>query len=543
MSTQPVYRQKMINGSFASHRRITARPRRKSERWELQHLFRTLVDPLDAVIWEGDEESSQRTFVDPQSGRLLGYSEEQWTADPTFWESRIHPADHERVFRHRARALSEGRDYEIEYRMLAPDGGVIWLRDRVLVLTENGRPYKLLGLTENITRYRRGENLSREETKHNSVQIMDGVRSLAGTMAHDFNNLLTVINGYSDLILERLGDSDPLRRDLQAIRDAGERASALTQRLLILSSRKIPLLKTLDLNSLILGMEKALRNSMGESINVVLNLNTKPCRIKADPKQMEQVVAILAANARDAMPRGGVLIIETENVEVNGESAVENPGLRSGIYVVMAVQDSGCGMDENVKAHLYEPFYTTKEKGGGIGLGLATVFGIVERAGGHIEVSSEPDLGTTFRIFLPMADDMAESGISQRSPHRKNETIETILLAEDEEFIRRLSHKILNMRGYNVLEAADGIEALSIFQENQDCISMLLTDMVMPKMNGEELARKVCSIRPDAKICYLSGYVDDVAVHQAVAENRAFFLQKPFTADELLKKVREILDG
>jgi nitrogen-specific signal transduction histidine kinase/ActR/RegA family two-component response regulator len=375
------------------------------------------------------------------------------------------------------------------------------------------------------------------------TQKMEAVGRLAGGVAHDFNNLLMVIRGHADLLLESPGPPDSQDRRVKQIQMAAERAASLTQQLLAYSRKHVIAPKVLDLNSIVTEMGKMLPPMIREDIELATVPNAKLGRVKADPGQIEQVLMNLAANARDAMPRGGKLTIETADVELDEVYARHHAGVRPGAYVMLAVSDTGCGMDAETRSHIFEPFFTTKEKGKGTGLGLASVYGTVKQSGGHIWVYSEPGHGTTFKVYLPRIEDALEKvGKSERLPVSLRGA-GTILLVEDEEAVRDLVRESLQQNGYTVLEAKDGTEALRISKRYKDPIHLLLTDVIMPGMNGRELAQGLASSHSDMKVLYMSGYTENAVVHDGVLDSGMALLQKPFTRDQLAKRVRELLDG
>jgi signal transduction histidine kinase len=371
-------------------------------------------------------------------------------------------------------------------------------------------------------------------------QKLEGIGQLAGGIAHDFNNLLTAINGYSDLMLRRLGAGDPLRRNAEEIRKAGERAASLTRQLLAFSRKQVLQPLVLDLNGVVADMDKLLRRLIGEDIDLVTSLEPKLGRVKADPGQIEQVVMNLSVNARDAMPRGGHLTIETKNVYLDKTYAHNHMSVQPGRYVMLAVSDTGVGMGAQIREHIFEPFFTTKEAGKGTGLGLSMVYGIVKQSGGNIWVYSEPGHGTTFKIYLPQIEEEASTESSVIASEEAAGT-ETILLVEDEAMLRELIREILELEGYTVLAASNGHEALFICEQQQGTIDLLITDVVMPEMSGRELAERLDHKCSDVKVLFMSGYTDDAIVRHGVLQASAFFLQKPFTPDALAIKVREVL--
>jgi len=384
--------------------------------------------------------------------------------------------------------------------------------------------------------------LRESEAKLRQSQKMEGIGQLAGGIAHDFNNLLTVINSYSDMLLGEVGFDHPfVRNGLDQIKEAGHRAASLTRQLLAFTRQQVLEPKILDLNESVSTMAKLLRRLIGEDIALVLCPHPALGRVNIDPGQVEQIIMNLAVNARDAMPGGGQLTIETMNVELDGIDAHQPPSVEPGSYVMLKVSDTGCGMDADTQTRMFEPFFTTKGPGKGTGLGLATVYGIVKQSGGNIVVASDLGKGTTFNIYLPRIEGAAERLEPLSIPHAAFRGSETILLVEDEEMVRALAQAILERNGYTVLAAKNGKDALRVAQEGPKAIHLLLTDTIMPGMNGPELAQQVLTIRPAIKVLYMSGYTDKAFTSTATWEPGSAFLQKPFTPQTLGDKVREIL--
>lgn len=380
----------------------------------------------------------------------------------------------------------------------------------------------------------------RLEQQFLQAQKMEVIGQLAGGVAHDFNNLLTVILGYGELLLR--GNVPASSRGLiEEIMKAGNRAAGLTHQLLAFSRQLVLAPKVLDLNLIVRDTEKMLGRLIGENIKLTSTLHPTLSRVKVDPGQIGQVIMNLAVNARDAMPGGGTLTIETSNVDVDQTFEQLRPEFNPGRYVLLAVSDTGCGMDEATRAHIFEPFFTTKAPGHGTGLGLATVYGIVKQSGGYVYVDSEPGVGTTFKIYLPAV----EEGLSLDQPacaSAKPMGTETLLLVEDEDAVRTFVRNALQMYGYTVLEARSGEEALRIYRQHEGRIHLLVTDVVMPEMTGRQLAEGLAKSKPRLKVLYLSGYTPDTVVRHGVLENETAFLQKPFTPLALAQKVREALD-
>jgi PAS domain S-box-containing protein len=374
-------------------------------------------------------------------------------------------------------------------------------------------------------------------------QKLESVGRLAGGIAHDFNNMLTAINGYSDLTLRRLPEGDPLRKNIEEIKKAGERSSSLTQQLLAFSRRQFLKPRVLDINHEINETGELLKRLIGEHIHLITDLSPDVGCVEADPGQLTQVIMNLAVNSRDAMPQGGELKIRTSSVFLNGENDVYQMGSQPGDYVMISVSDSGQGMSEAIQEHIFEPFYTTKEQGKGTGMGLATVYGIVKQSGGHISVNSEIGRGTTFKVYLPLVREKAYKPQATGTTKQFPRGTETILLVEDEKVVRNLSKSLLESCGYKIIEAANGQEGLSICQQPETKFDMLVTDVVMPKMSGRQLAEQVERLRPGTKILYMSGYTDDEVLRQGVVKAGENFVEKPFTFDTLTQKIRELLDS
>jgi PAS domain S-box-containing protein len=373
-------------------------------------------------------------------------------------------------------------------------------------------------------------------------QKMEAIGRLAGGIAHDFNNLLTVITGYSEVALSRLRAEDPLHMELDEIKQAGNRAAALTSQLLAFSRRQVLQPKVLDLNMVLANVEKLLHRLIGEDVNLVVSLAQSLGHIHVDPGQIEQVLMNLAVNARDAMPKGGKLVIETHNADFSGPSGARPLSVPPGSYVVLMVSDTGCGMDEYTRCHIFEPFFTTKEQGKGTGLGLSTVYGIVKQGDGEIVVDTKPGSGSTFTIYFPRVPDEQVSEESS-SPTALHAGTETLLLVEDEPAIRALAGDVLRRSGYKVLEARHGVEALLTGSQYLGAIHLLVTDVIMPQMSGSEVAERLMHERPHMKVLYISGYTDDAIIHHGVVQQGAAFLQKPFPPDALVHKVRQVLDS
>lgn len=375
------------------------------------------------------------------------------------------------------------------------------------------------------------------------AQKIEAIGQLAGGVAHDFNNLLTVINGYTEVMLEKMEANHPHRKYLEAVRKAGEHAASLTRQLLAFSRRQVLIPQVLNLNSITSGLHPMLRRLIGEDIE----LFTLPAKdlgsVKVDPGQIEQIILNLVVNARDAMPNGGKLTIETANVELDETYLRNHATVKPGPHVMVAVSDTGNGMDEETQKHIFDPFFTTKGPGKGTGLGLSTVYGIVKQSGGSIWVYSEPGRGAAFKIYLPRVDEAPTAVESRESDANVSNASETILVVEDDASVRMLIRQTLEMKGYCVLEAENGVAGLWASEQHQGVIHLLVTDVVMPEIGGRVMAEQLTALRPDMKVLYISGYTDDAVVRHGVLDSNMTFLQKPFTPEVLTRKVREVLDA
>ena len=417
-------------------------------------------------------------------------------------------------------------------------------------LRKHQRDEQLLGIMADlgrqlghfVARKREQEMLEQSEEQLRQAQKMEAVGQLAGGVAHDFNNLLTIIMGYSEVVLGNLKATDPQRHLLNQIHKAGKRAEGLTRQLLAFSRKQILQPRVLDLNDLVCEIQRMLGRLIGEDLQLSTILAPSLGRVKADPGQIEQILLNLAVNARDAMPTGGKLTVQTDEVEIHEGDGLASPEFCPGHYVRLAVSDTGCGMNPQTLARIFEPFFTTKEVGKGTGLGLATVYGIVKQSGGHVRVTSEVGKGTRFEVYLPIVEDacVAQDASQERLPPLGGK--ETILLVEDEEDLRALARQVLQSKGYTVLEAGNGEEALRITEKNVTTLDLLLTDVVMPHMGGRVLAEAVTSRYPSVDVLYMSGYTDDAVLRHGVMQSENALIQKPFTMDALLYKVREALD-
>jgi two-component system, cell cycle sensor histidine kinase and response regulator CckA len=456
----------------------------------------------------------------------------------------ISPAlvDGERQMLERVAGGEAVRQHESE--RLRKDGSVVAVAVTISPIRDaTGTVIGVSKIVRDLTERRKTEAaLHRTETQFRQAQKMEAVGRLAGGVAHDFNNLLSVVLSYAEIGLEDLKSGDPLRDCLKEIQTAGQRATELTRQLLAFSRQQVLQPRVVDLNQVVAGMKAMLGRLLGEDVELTAIAAPSIGRVLADPGQIEQVVMNLAVNARDAMPEGGKLTVETANITFAGSQASAPIGVPPGAYVMLAISDTGIGMDAATRARLFEPFFTTKEQGKGTGLGLATVFGIVKQSGGHVSVYSEPGHGSAFKIYLPRTDRAADPSTATL-PAAALRGSETILLVEDEAQVRAVACTILRRHGYNVVESSNGHEASMLSRDFPARIHLLLTDVVMPRMSGRKLAEQLVPQRPEMKVLFASGYTDDAIVHHGVLEAGVAFLQKPFTPDALLRKVREVLDA
>jgi two-component system, cell cycle sensor histidine kinase and response regulator CckA len=624
--------------------------------------YRALVEQLPAVTYYRPLDApGQASFVSPQVEDVIGYTAAEMIADPGLWRSLLHPDDRDAVLRGQSefKPGAERRPVMSEYRMIARDGRVVWVRNYALaVRDDSGTPRFILGVLFDVTASRRAEaaRLSSEaklrhvadanviglltvdaagvvteandavltmlgyraedvaagtlrwadlsppegagaraaflaqlrehgrtpaveklyvrkdggrvpvlvgaarvpggddvvafvldlserkrlEERLQQSQKMDAIGQLAGGVAHDFNNVLSVILSYGELLMRQLRPGDPLRDDVAEIVTAGERASALTRQLLAFSRRQVLQPRVVDLGDVVAGLEAMLRRLLGEDIALDSGRPGEAYRARVDPAQIEQVILNLAVNARDAMPEGGLLVIQVDGVELADPHRV-GIELPPGEYVRLTVTDTGQGMDGATRARMFEPFFTTKPMGRGTGLGLATVFGIVEQSGGGIAVESAPGQGTSIAVYLPRTEAPPTAVTTQ--PPTQLRGSEIVLLTEDDDAVRRLMRSALRQYGYQVLEAANGGEAILLSEQHAGTIDLLVTDVVLPRMSGRHLAERLAAQRPTMRILFMTGYTDDAIVRHGVERSEVSLLQKPFTADELVARVRQILDG
>jgi PAS domain S-box-containing protein len=520
--------------AWGVQRDVTGAKRAQEDLRQSEERYRQLIQVLpDAVFIHSD---GRFVFVNSAAVKLLGAScPADLVGRPVL--DIVHP-DYQEVVKKRIGELGEGKPVTemLQQKLIRLDGTSVDVEISGCRFSDQSRASVLCVVRDITARL----NL---EARLRQAQKMEAVGRLAGGVAHDFNNLLTVITGRCNLLLRGINGSTELRQELEEVNKAGERAATLTRQLLSFSRKQVLQPKVIDLSSVIEGMKNLLRRLIGEDIELVFVPAPRLQHVKADPGQIEQVVMNLAVNARDAMPGGGRLTIETANVRLDPSVLPSLPEAEAGDYVVVRVSDTGTGMNEKVQSHLFEPFFTMKESGQGTGLGLATVYGIVKQGGGQIWVDSSPGQGTTFTICLPVV----REALDPAEPKERDEVLrrgtETILVVEDEEVVRDLACDVLRLSGYKVLMARTCGEARKVCQEHGGPIHLLLADVVMPVMSGPELARSLTSLRSGMRVLYMSGYTHEAIVHRGVLQPGIAFIPKPFAPGALARRVREVLDS
>ena len=509
---------------------------------ETEERFRQVYDEAPVGYHELDKEG-RIIRVNRRELEMLGYTEKELLGRPV-WKFVVEEEITRQVIMAKiAGDVSFHETFERTYRRKDGTTLPVLIEDRV-IRDEKGRITGIRSMIEDITERRRAEEaLRKSEEQLRQWQRVEAIGRLAGGVAHDFNNLLMTIKGCSEILLRELDARDSRREEVEEIRKAAERATALTRQLLAFGRRQVLQPQVLDLNEVVANMDRMLQRLIGEDIQLLTILDPELWPVKVDPGQIEQVIMNLAVNARDAMRGGGRLTIETANVVLDENYARRHVSVKPGPCVMLAVTDNGCGMDKETQSHLFEPFFTTKAKGEGTGLGLSTVYGIVKQSGGNIWAYSESGLGTTFKIYLPRAEEAVKTYKPKLAPTVSPGGSETILLVEDEEAVRAIVSKILQNKGYTVLEARQGHEALQICKDHHGPIHLMVTDVVMPHMSGSELAERLTTLRPELRVLFMSGYPDNAIVHHGVLGAGTSFLQKPFTLSALECKVRDLLDA
>jgi PAS domain S-box-containing protein len=502
--------------------------------------YRLVAKASREAIWDWNITTGEMTWNEGME-TLFGYAPSAIEPNVEWWRERLHPDERQRVIDSELTAIERGEDYwTADYRFRRADGQYAMVTDRGVISRDDyGRAVRMLGTMADVTERRRTDE------KLSQAQRMEAVGRLAGGIAHDLNNMLTAIVGFSTLLDQDLDQGDNRRHDVAEIIKAADRSAALTRSLLAFARREIIQPQAVDLNRIVLETGRMLRPAMGESIQVEMALEPIEGTVFADRGRLEQVILNIALNARDAMPAGGRLSIATRSVELGEADAVRHPGTEiiPGRYVKLTITDSGQGMEASTLARIFEPFFTTKEIGEGTGLGLSTVYGTVKQAGGFVWAYSEPGHGTAFTVYLPETISPTPSGDQEEGAQPANYAgSESILIVEDEEIVRELAERILKAEGYQCFTAATGAEALALLERNGHPVDLVITDIVMPGMGGRELAKAVRQRLPRARILFTSGFTDDEVVRRGLMEIGQPFLEKPWSAEQLLRRVREMLD-
>ncbi|HEY3488826.1 MAG TPA: PAS domain-containing protein [Candidatus Deferrimicrobiaceae bacterium] len=519
------------------HRALADRLRSDEALRESEERYALAVRGSNDGIWDWNVRTGEMHFSE-RCLEMMGYAEREVEYNVDAWSSRIHPDDFDRVTAALA-DLTGGRNRHIdtEYRLLHKDGSYRWVQGRgTCLFDEAGQPVRIAGSLTDLTARKRLEDQLLQ------AQKMEAVGRLAGGVAHDFNNLLTAILGYCELLLGRLDPRNPNRHDIEEINKAGERAASLTGQLLAFSRRQMLQPRVVNLNDVVRDMDKMLQRLIGEDIELETRTQAGIPNILIDPGQLEQVLVNLAVNARDAMPDGGRLIVETSAVGVEDHAGLLESGIGMPLpAVLLSVSDTGIGMDDETREHIFEPFFTTKEKGKGTGLGLSTTYGIVQQSGGHVLVESSPGNGATFRIYLPSVTGDVGVGKIEKPAEAMPVRGELLLVVEDEEAVRRLVRESLEQAGYRVLVAADGVEGVELAKQHLGEIRLVLSDIVMPRLGGCEMADRIEEMCPGVGIVLMSGYTEESVAQQGAMGKGRGYLQKPFRPAALVRKIREAM--
>jgi two-component system cell cycle sensor histidine kinase/response regulator CckA len=524
-----------VIGRLWSFRDITERKRAEERLRESEERFRSLSE----ASLEGIMVHDQGVILDANRAfaQLFGYGQPEELIGKNGPDLLLTPESRSRI-RQRIQRQGEG---QIELTGVRKDGTTFAMETESRPMKYRGRDARIVSFRDLTDRKRDEEEKVKLQGQLQQAAKMEAVGRLAGGIAHDFNNILTVITGYSELLLQKIGKESPIQGELQEIKRAGDRAALMTQQLLAFSRKQIIEPKVMRLDRLVADVLAMLARLIGEDIALQTITGKSLGSVKVDPGQFQQILMNLVVNARDAMPGGGKIVIETANVELDAGYCATHPYVTPGRFVMLSVGDTGAGMSDEVKAHIFEPFFTTKEKGSGTGLGLATTYGAVKQSGGSIEVYSEVGIGTTFKIYLPRVEE-------EEKPAKDGSLVdlpggaETVLLVEDEDTVRDLGVRILKDLGYRVMQARNGGEALAVAQKYGERIDLLLTDVVMPGMSGGELATQMVLLRPETKVLFTSGYTDDAIVHHGILDEGVSFIGKPYTPERLARKVREVLE-
>ncbi|HYL82610.1 MAG TPA: PAS domain S-box protein [Candidatus Angelobacter sp.] len=505
-------------------------------RSETEAKYKMFIEQVAAVSYIAEVGMhGEWLYVSPQVETIFGYTPEEWLSSSGQWIRFVPEEDHP-IIQAAEDGCFQGKRFQAEYRLRRKDGQIIWVSDTAVIVPGSDSHPLMEGIIVDITERRLLENQLQQARR------MEAVGRLAGGVAHDFNNLLTIIKGYVELALNRSAGHPELEGNLRHISDASERAGALVQQLLAFSRKQVLKPKVLDLNGIVLSMDKLVRRLMSENIEMKTLVSKNIGTVRADPSQIEQVILNLIVNSRDAMPDGGKLVIQTGEVQLEAKLGQDETAVVPGRYITLSVSDTGVGISAETLPHIFEPFYSTKESSRGTGLGLSTVYGIVKQSGGHISVDSEPGRGTTFQVYLPRVGDAIPVPTASEKSKGSAKGHETILLVEDEPAVRELTRMVLAESGYSVISAANPEDAVRIAGNHGAEIHLLLTDVVMPGMSGHDLAKHLTAKHPYLRVLYMSGYAYDVFAEKDALEEGLAFLQKPFTPKLLAQRVRETLD-
>lgn len=504
-----------------------------------EERYRLLFEKNPLPMWVYDTDTLGFLAVNAAAIEHYGFSAEEFHSMTI---KDIRPAEDVAMLEQNITETRRVIDRVDEWRHQKKDGTIINVEITSHELAFDGTDARLVLANDITKRVQAEEELRKSEEQLRQAQKLESIGRLAGGIAHDFNNMLTAINGYSELTLRRLASDDPLRQNIEEIRKAGGRSAELTRQLLAFSRRQMLQPKVVDIDQVVLDTSLMLKRLIGEDVELITLVGKNVARIQADPGQLSQVLMNLVVNARDAMPDGGTITIETRNVNLDEQYARQHVSVRPGPYVMLSVSDTGIGMDAETKKQIFEPFFTTKEVGKGTGLGLSTVYGIVKQSNGNVWVYSELGKGTAFKIYLPQFEEPNSVSLEPQPAASFSWGSETILIVEDEDMVRSLSREVLESCGYTVIVASNGVEALTVCEQHKDQIHLLITDIVMPQMGGRELAEKLSVAYPKVRVLFTSGYTDDAIVRHGIIEDDANFIQKPFNLDDLARKVRELLD-
>lgn len=504
-----------------------------------EERYRLLFEKNPLPMWVYDTDTLGFLAVNAAAIEHYGFSAEEFHSMTI---KDIRPAEDVAMLEQNITETRRVIDRVDEWRHQKKDGTIINVEITSHELAFDGTDARLVLANDITKRVQAEEELRKSEEQLRQAQKLESIGRLAGGIAHDFNNMLTAINGYSELTLRRLASDDPLRQNIEEIRKAGGRSAELTRQLLAFSRRQMLQPKVVDIDQVVLDTSLMLKRLIGEDVELITLVGKNVARIQADPGQLSQVLMNLVVNARDAMPDGGTITIETRNVNLDEQYARQHVSVRPGPYVMLSVSDTGIGMDAETQKQIFEPFFTTKEVGKGTGLGLSTVYGIVKQSNGNVWVYSELGKGTAFKIYLPQFEEPNSVSLEPQPAASFSWGSETILIVEDEDMVRSLSREVLESCGYTVIVASNGVEALTVCEQHKDQIHLLITDIVMPQMGGRELAEKLSVAYPKVRVLFTSGYTDDAIVRHGIIEDDANFIQKPFNLDDLARKVRELLD-